>query len=91
MVGHQQRAHQRAAVDGQAQGGDLPAQSGQPGQRAGAPSALGALDEHLAEELWAGGTAAWRAVAALAGAWRGEVLYADAPYGVGYAVATWVR
>jgi hypothetical protein len=54
-------------------------------------AALAALDDELADELWVAGTAAWSAVAALPGDWRAEVLYADAPHGVGYAVATWAR
>jgi hypothetical protein len=56
------------------------------------PGALEALDEGLARELWVGGTAAWRAVAhAAPGEWNGHLLYAGAPYGVGYHVATWTR
>ena len=58
---------------------------------AGDPDALGALDTGLAAELWVAGLAAWNAAATLAGPWQAEVLYADAPYGVGYAVATWTR
>lgn len=58
--------------------------------RSGDAAALGALDPGLAAELWVGGLAAWSAVAALTGPWRAELLYADAPHGVGYAVATWV-
>jgi hypothetical protein len=58
---------------------------------AGDPAALGDLDTHLAAELWVGGLAAWSAAASLPGPWDAEVLYADAPYGVGYAVATWSR
>lgn len=53
--------------------------------------ALAGLDEELATELWAAGTAAWRALAGVPGPWRSEVLYADAPHGVGYVVATWFR
>jgi hypothetical protein len=58
---------------------------------AGAPQALLDLDAALAEELMVGGLTAWRSAAATAlGAdWTGSVLYADAPYGVGYLVATW--
>ena len=56
---------------------------------AGDASALGALDEALATALWVGGIPAWRAAAELPGTWRGQVFYADAPYGVGYVVATW--
>ena len=38
------------------------------------------------------GAAAWVATAKLVDAeqWHGEVLYADAPYGVFYVVATWL-
>jgi hypothetical protein len=58
----------------------------------GDPESLAALDAALAAELWASGVTAWRAVLRLApGPWRGRVLYADAPYGVGYVVATWER
>ena len=59
--------------------------------RAGDPEALGALDAALAAELWVAGLPAWTAVSRLPGPWRAEVLYADAPYGVGYVVATWAR
>ena len=59
---------------------------------AGDPAGLRGLDEALAAELWVAGTAAWRAVGNGApGPWRARLLYADAPYGVGYAVATWRR
>jgi len=54
--------------------------------------ALLALDPTLAAELLAVGRAPWQALAGAADdgrEWRGELLYADAPYGVGYAVATW--
>jgi len=52
---------------------------------------LSALDETLAYELKAAGRAPWQV---LAGAARGaglggRLLYEDAPYGVGYAVAAW--
>ena len=59
--------------------------------RAADAAALAALDEELASELWAQGAAAWRTLADVPGPWRGEVLYADAPHGVGYVVATWFR
>ncbi|MFD9787448.1 class III extradiol dioxygenase subunit B-like domain-containing protein [[Kitasatospora] papulosa] len=54
-------------------------------------AALEALDESLAYELKAAGRAPWQV---LAGAARGaglggRLLYEDAPYGVGYAVAAW--
>lgn len=56
-----------------------------------AQGALANLDLTLAAELLAAGAAAWVATAKLAGVdWRGEVLYADAPYGVMYVVATWL-
>ncbi|MDQ1035776.1 hypothetical protein QFZ75_002192 [Streptomyces sp. V3I8] len=53
--------------------------------------ALKALDTELAHELKASGRAPWQV---LAGAARGAdlngtLLYEDAPYGVGYLVATW--
>lgn len=54
--------------------------------------ALSALDETLAAELMAVGRAPWQALAGAADdgrQWRGDLLYAAAPYGVGYAVATW--
>ncbi|MEU2023310.1 class III extradiol dioxygenase subunit B-like domain-containing protein [Streptomyces sp. NPDC016469] len=55
------------------------------------PEALTALDEALAYELKAAGRAPWQV---LAGAGEGaglagRLLYEDAPYGVGYLVATW--
>ncbi|MET8680533.1 hypothetical protein ABZW18_23865 [Streptomyces sp. NPDC004647] len=54
-------------------------------------AALLALDEKLARELQAAGRAPWQV---LAGAGEGvglggELLYDEAPYGVGYSVATW--
>lgn len=56
-----------------------------------APKQLAALDLALAAELLVAGAPAWVAVATLVGGdWHGEVLYADAPYGVMYAVATWL-
>jgi hypothetical protein len=54
--------------------------------------ALLALDPALAEDLIAAGRAPWQALAGAADdgrQWRGDLLYADAPYGVGYLVATW--
>lgn len=57
----------------------------------GDPAALAGLDAALAAELWVQGLPAWQAVAALPGPWAGAVSYADAPYGVGYVVATWQR
>ncbi|MFJ8751375.1 class III extradiol dioxygenase subunit B-like domain-containing protein [Streptomyces sp. NPDC102441] len=54
-------------------------------------AALSALDESLAYELKVAGRAPWQM---LAGAARGaglggQLLYEDAPYGVGYVVAAW--
>ncbi|MFE4453718.1 class III extradiol dioxygenase subunit B-like domain-containing protein [Streptomyces sp. NPDC056796] len=54
-------------------------------------AALSALDASLAHELKAAGRAPWQV---LAGAARGaglggQLLYEDAPYGVGYTVAAW--
>ena len=52
--------------------------------------ALGALDGRLGAELLASGVAAWHAAAAvLSGEYTAELLYADAPYGVGYFAAAW--
>jgi hypothetical protein len=60
-----------------------------------APRALATLDLTLAAELLVAGAAAWVATAKLVGVdwhsdWDGEVLYADAPCGVMYMVATWL-
>ncbi|GAB3174702.1 class III extradiol dioxygenase subunit B-like domain-containing protein [Streptomyces incanus] len=55
--------------------------------------ALQALDGGLARELKASGRAPWQVLAGAAEAagtaLRGTLLYEDAPYGVGYMVATW--
>ena len=49
------------------------------------------LDVELGRELLVAGLDAWRTVAASAhGTFAGDVLYAGAPYGVGYVVATWI-
>jgi hypothetical protein len=58
----------------------------------GDPQSLADLDLELAGQLLAAGASAWIAAAKLVGAgtWRGDVLYADAPYGVMYTVATWL-
>ena len=58
---------------------------------AGDPELLGRLDLELGRELLAAGVPAWRAASQLlAGtSWQAEVTYDDAPYGVGYLVATW--
>lgn len=53
--------------------------------------ALKALDEELACELKAAGRAPWQVLAGAAdgAGLSGELLYEDAPYGVGYVVAAW--
>ncbi|WP_327370235.1 class III extradiol dioxygenase subunit B-like domain-containing protein [Streptomyces sp. NBC_01217] len=53
--------------------------------------ALIALDESLAYELKAAGRAPWQVLAGAAEGARlgGQLLYEDAPYGVGYLVAAW--
>ncbi len=58
----------------------------------GSPQSLAALDLELAHQLLAAGAPAWKAVAKLLGdsTWQAEVLYADAPYGVMYTVASWL-
>lgn len=57
------------------------------------PGALLDLDVGLAAELWVAGREAWQVGAAaaqvLAPAWRGELFYSDAPFGVAYHVALW--
>ncbi len=57
----------------------------------GDSSALAGLDPGLGSELLAAGVPAWRAAAGLLGSRRyaAELLYDDAPYGVGYFVAAW--
>ncbi|MEU6826603.1 class III extradiol dioxygenase subunit B-like domain-containing protein [Streptomyces atriruber] len=54
-------------------------------------AALKALDTGLAYELKAAGRAPWQVLAGAAdgAALSGELLYEDAPYGVGYVVAAW--
>jgi hypothetical protein len=54
-------------------------------------AALADLDERLGAELLAAGVPAWRAAGALlaGGSYDAELLYADAPYGVGYFAAAW--
>ncbi|WP_055597148.1 hypothetical protein [Streptomyces hirsutus] len=56
-------------------------------------AALLALDDGLARDLKATGRAPWQVLAGAAeaggSALRGTLLYEDAPYGVGYLVATW--
>ncbi|MFE6774680.1 class III extradiol dioxygenase subunit B-like domain-containing protein [Streptomyces sp. NPDC057702] len=53
--------------------------------------ALSALDPHLAQELLAAGRAPWQVLAGAGdgAGLRGETLYDEAPYGVGYFVTTW--
>jgi hypothetical protein len=57
------------------------------------PAALLALDPALAAELMAAGRASWQvlagAVLASDSAWTSDLLYDDAPFGVGYLVASW--
>lgn len=58
--------------------------------RAGDPAALAGLDPVLGAALLAGGVPVWRALgAAVAGRFTADLLYAGAPFGVGYVVATW--
>ncbi|MFD5034653.1 class III extradiol dioxygenase subunit B-like domain-containing protein [Streptomyces sp. NPDC058405] len=54
-------------------------------------AALKALDAELAYELKAAGRAPWQVLAGAAegAGLGGELLYEDAPYGVGYLVAAW--
>lgn len=54
-------------------------------------AALQALDAELAYELRASGRACWQVLAGAAegASLGGSLLYEDAPYGVGYVVATW--
>jgi hypothetical protein len=58
---------------------------------AGDVEALKALDESLAYELKAAGRAPWQVLAGAAegAGLAGQLLYEDAPYGVGYFVAAW--
>ncbi|ACZ85208.1 hypothetical protein [Streptosporangium roseum] len=50
-----------------------------------------ALDPREAAELWVAGRAALQVLAGAGGSLNGEVLYDDAPYGVGYFVARWTE
>ncbi|MDT3397065.1 class III extradiol dioxygenase subunit B-like domain-containing protein [Streptomyces sp. B1866] len=54
-------------------------------------AALAALDEELAREVKAAGRAPWHVLAGAGEGARltGELLYDEAPYGVGYIVALW--
>jgi hypothetical protein len=59
----------------------------------GSAQSLADLDLELASHLLAAGAPAWKAAASLLGAdsrWNADVLYADAPYGVMYTVASWL-
>lgn len=57
------------------------------------PAALLALDRDLAADLLVAGRGPWQALAGAAAAsgpaWTGTLLHDEAPYGVGYLVATW--
>ncbi|HZE31877.1 MAG TPA: class III extradiol dioxygenase subunit B-like domain-containing protein [Actinoallomurus sp.] len=57
------------------------------------PCALAGLDATVAAELRAAGRAPWQVLAGAArgGRFTGELLADEAPYGVGYLVASWVR
>lgn len=59
--------------------------------RAGDPDALAALDPAAGRRLLAAGVPVWRAVGAALGgrAVAAELHHDDAPFGVGYLVATW--
>lgn len=60
--------------------------------RSGRATALEQLDAGLGAQLLAGGVPAWHATAAVLGAQRyaATLSYEDAPYGVGYFVASWL-
>lgn len=60
--------------------------------RDGDGDALASLDESRGADLLAAGVPAWRAAGALlaGGEFDAELLYAQAPYGVGYFVAQWL-
>jgi hypothetical protein len=55
--------------------------------------AVAALSTDDADRFAAGGRAPWQVLAGAArgSTWRGTLLAAEAPYGVGYTVATWQR
>ena len=56
-------------------------------------AALAALDDALAADLMVAGMGAWKAAAAILatdGPWQSTVLFADAPLGVMYVVASWL-
>jgi hypothetical protein len=56
------------------------------------PAAVAALDGRLASELMAAGWPAWQVLARTTAGqqWSCEVSYDEAPYGVGYVVASWL-
>jgi hypothetical protein len=58
----------------------------------GSAQSLAEIDLELADQLLVAGGPAWMAAANLlrASSWHGEVLYADAPFGVMYTVASWL-
>ena len=60
---------------------------------AGEPAALAVLDPVRAERLLVAGRAPWQVLAGAArgGAWRAQVTWSGAPYGVTYLVASWAR
>jgi hypothetical protein len=59
--------------------------------RSGSASRLAALDVELGDELLAAGTRTWKAVAeVLSTEFRPRIYYDEAPYGVGYFVASWL-
>ena len=60
--------------------------------RGGAAAALRELDPALGAELLAAGVPVWRAAGHVAGdaGKAADLLYDDAPYGVGYLAATWL-
>lgn len=60
--------------------------------RSGDPRRLAALDTTLAAELWTAGLESLKALGErLDGTWTVSVPYADAPYGVLWWVAAWLR
>ena len=58
---------------------------------AGDPAAFAALDPGLAADLWVAGRAPWQVLAGAAGPSRRTAVlrHDEAPYGVGYFVASW--
>lgn len=77
-------------LDGRAEGFDAGIARALAGADAGA---LARLDPGLAADLLAAGRAPWQVLAGAAGDGRftGELLADEAPYGVGYLVASWTR